>query len=345
MVALLAAFGGASASAQSPFREEDRAGNIFARKSLGDWQATALYFSSRDYGYSSRYECVLRTEGAALSMRRLAEDRSMPMDWQFLHEERNRLQRSISVSFIELDGQRYEMGRDSWRLVEPTGDITLSFDLVQDVFRADRSDPWLPINLLTSEMLSSRRMVIGYTYEAETGRENEDGPIWETVNRRKSINMVRFRDGVSWCRDRIRQDKLDLFAKLALEDEDGNPVPLPNDSPKFLVLGFPDGARGGRGRIEGTGEPAPFDSWQFIQMIEGCGAREMLFEKGFSHNYFLFIPSSRRDRRIVECFKGATYQHFNAGIGPRVPQAFPQPDSTPFRDLESPTASAGTQED
>ena len=308
-----------SAAGQISFKEKEQANHIFARKSVGEWQGTAFYYNPlRRPSWSTRFECIVRTDGAALSMRREVESREMPMDWKFLEEdENNGCCNSFALTNLSIDSTKYEMSRRPWRIAEPAGEggIVLSFGISLPVFRKNKNSPWLPTHLLTSEMLSARTLTLEYQYETETGIDDTGESIWGTVKRRKRINLSGFSEVTKWCTVRLIQDKLDLQEKLAKEDEEEkeNPPRQTQAPQRYLILEFPDGVRGGRGRIQGMAEPPTTqDTLEFLQSIEACGAKDLFIQNNVSHRVLVYVPSTRRDRRIVECLKQSTAYHFNA---------------------------------
>ena len=93
---------------------------------------------------------------------------------------------------------------------------------------------------------------------------------------------------------------------------------------EYLVFEFPDGSRGGTGRIRGIGDwPAPFaytpplsmKFWRdFAAIFTNCGAKNPWFER-WSHSLLVVIESSSRNDAVVECVRQKLNKHFNVGAG------------------------------
>lgn len=115
----------------------------------------------------------------------------------------------------------------------------------------------------------------------------------------------------------------------------------------LLILEFPDGVRGGRGKIQGTGPTPPLpgpgtdgiDRHLFDRLmghIRDCGAADPYLERGWSHRLLVISRSTPNDRAVVRCVRGRVHNHFNAGLGPNDPRGLTGMDETPFRDFETP---------
>lgn len=111
----------------------------------------------------------------------------------------------------------------------------------------------------------------------------------------------------------------------------------------WLVLTFPDGSRGGRGTIQGTGSQPPFpgsgpdgfdpDSWgRLLSQLRECGAIEPHFVRGPSHRFVVVSRSTADDRKVVECFRHATSLHFTPSMRTNQPSKRGI-DQNPFADL------------
>ena len=99
----------------------------------------------------------------------------------------------------------------------------------------------------------------------------------------------------------------------------------------LLVFEFPDGVRGGIGKVSGLGSSHGNDTFA----LRRCGFnRSQRFDR-VTHRIFVYGPASSRDQQIVKCFKMATRSHFNVGYG-QIDQAFGIPrilDVKPFEKL------------
>ena len=98
----------------------------------------------------------------------------------------------------------------------------------------------------------------------------------------------------------------------------------------YLVFEFPDGVRGGFGKIQGVGEwptrngyplPLPADYWRdFASIFTNCGAQNPWFEPNWSHRTLVVVDSSPRNAEVVECVRQSLNLHFNTGAGTADPQ-------------------------
>jgi hypothetical protein len=80
----------------------------------------------------------------------------------------------------------------------------------------------------------------------------------------------------------------------------------------LLIFEFPDGERGGVGKVSGSGPLVGSDP---LPLLQQCGLhRPQPFSK-VTHRYFVYGRASGRDQKIVTCFMKATSQPFNVGYG------------------------------
>ena len=101
--------------------------------------------------------------------------------------------------------------------------------------------------------------------------------------------------------------------------------PLEAGPAEYLVFEFPDGVRGGYGRIQGVGEwptrggyslPLTADYWRdFANIFKNCGAQNPWFEPNWSHRTLVVVDSSPRNAEVVECVRQSLNLHFNTGAG------------------------------
>ena len=106
------------------------------------------------------------------------------------------------------------------------------------------------------------------------------------------------------------------------------------DAKKWLILEFPDGARGGRGRIHGEGDysklPQRFDRSAFLKQFLECGAKDPQYVVAVTHRFHIISRSTSRDTRVVHCLERRLAYNFNAGIGSNDPSKIMGIDSSPF---------------
>ena len=89
----------------------------------------------------------------------------------------------------------------------------------------------------------------------------------------------------------------------------------------MLVFEFPDGARGGHGKIQGTAPQIDIVPSDYIlNQIRKCGAvnaRENITGElviTSSHRYFVFSDSTPDDKGIVRCVQKSVSRHFSAYV-------------------------------
>lgn len=110
--------------------------------------------------------------------------------------------------------------------------------------------------------------------------------------------------------------------------------------PKWLIIEFPDGVRGGTGRIQGEGkfpsgksEPYPL---YLLHIVRGCGASFPMFSDNWSHRSHIVTWSTAKDREVVSCLRVKMPTHFNVGLAePDARRGFTTLDTTPFREFET----------
>ncbi|QZD88780.1 hypothetical protein K3148_07865 [Qipengyuania aurantiaca] len=93
----------------------------------------------------------------------------------------------------------------------------------------------------------------------------------------------------------------------------------------YLVFEFPDGVRGGSGKIQGVGDwpirsaystPLTAEYWRdFASIFTNCGAQNPWFEPNWSHRTFVVVDGSPRNAEVVECVRKSLSLHFNVGAG------------------------------
>jgi hypothetical protein len=90
----------------------------------------------------------------------------------------------------------------------------------------------------------------------------------------------------------------------------------------MLVFEFPDGARGGHGKIQGTAPPQidNVTSDYLLNQIRMCGALNVR-ENGIgdiiitsSHRYWIYSDSTPNDMAVVRCVQKSISRHFSAYV-------------------------------
>jgi hypothetical protein len=105
---------------------------------------------------------------------------------------------------------------------------------------------------------------------------------------------------------------------------------------RYLIFEFPDGVRGGFGRI--WGDLPPGSGAKIVSVWKICKAVDPTFMSVWSHSGHVVTVSTRNDFTIVECIKRNTSNHFNVWIGsdPTLRSlAATAKDSSQFKSLEN----------
>ena len=94
----------------------------------------------------------------------------------------------------------------------------------------------------------------------------------------------------------------------------------PDHSPRsdpILVFMFPDGARGGVGKVKGlsTPEPGRIKPEDTKILLNTCGLRDTKSFNQVSHRFYFYGRSTSSDVKVVRCFQRLTYTHFTVGVG------------------------------
>jgi hypothetical protein len=115
--------------------------------------------------------------------------------------------------------------------------------------------------------------------------------------------------------------KIAVIATTSLMHANANAA---SDIPQALVFDFPDGTRGGHGKIEGTGRwkgkavngmrltPDSF----YIDPIKKCGAKNVRFPtERWSHHRYVLADSTSKDRIVVACVIKRLPRDFSVSVG------------------------------
>ena len=84
--------------------------------------------------------------------------------------------------------------------------------------------------------------------------------------------------------------------------------------PTVLIFEFPDGARGGIGKIDGLGLFVPGQDWNPTERLKRCGLKQPKIYLP-THKFYVYGLSTPKDMEIVRCFQRLTYNHFTVGRG------------------------------
>lgn len=106
---------------------------------------------------------------------------------------------------------------------------------------------------------------------------------------------------------------------------------------QVLVFEFPDGSRGGTGRIQGQGQPSgDYSNEMVLAQLRECGAIEPRFVELHLHAAHVVSRATSRDREIVACFKRTTFDDFNVSLAAfhPDPREFRERDTGAFREFE-----------
>lgn len=125
----------------------------------------------------------------------------------------------------------------------------------------------------------------------------------------------------------IDNENKDMTIDAVMEDTRG--------TCKYLIFEFPDGVRGGFGRIWGELDVSSGLGEDLTQTLEKCGAVNPRFLSVWSHSNHVVTQSTTRDRAVVQCFIRATSTHFNVGIGTDPSLQNSKIDNSRFGDLEN----------
>ncbi|MGL5839904.1 MAG: hypothetical protein ACRCY3_15530 [Sphingorhabdus sp.] len=108
---------------------------------------------------------------------------------------------------------------------------------------------------------------------------------------------------------------------------------FPSDQ-KILAIEFPDGVRGGRGKINGIRPLNSLDDAECGRLeFERCAGVQMYAENGWDHMWFIAIPSSNQDSKVVQCALDNLAGYFNVGLSNNDPTEFNRMNEEPFAQL------------
>ena len=133
---------------------------------------------------------------------------------------------------------------------------------------------------------------------------------------------------------------MSLFAALLLVAASADQKPTaPPAEIELLVIELPDGARGGRGRIEGRGaldrnSGQPFFLY-LLSIARECGANFPMLSINGWHYAHIISYSTSRDHEVVACLQSNMPTHFNAGVArPDIRSGFTSLNTAPFQEFE-----------
>ncbi len=84
----------------------------------------------------------------------------------------------------------------------------------------------------------------------------------------------------------------------------------PNRAERILLFDFPDGVRGGMGRIRGIAQSGPTTD-RAVEVIVACGGLEPRTPLPPSHHFIVTVRSGSNDLEIVRCVQRSTNWHFS----------------------------------
>ena len=100
--------------------------------------------------------------------------------------------------------------------------------------------------------------------------------------------------------------------------------PLAEQPNRSLIFDFPDGVRGGHGKIKGERKrPAhpsigatiiPGDI--YLNTIRECGGKNVRIpESQWTHHFYILADSTSKDRSVVACFRKRIWGNFSVFVG------------------------------
>ena len=105
-------------------------------------------------------------------------------------------------------------------------------------------------------------------------------------------------------------------------------------SQQLLAFEFPDGVRGGKGKITGKRLLDSLDDSQCGSLeFEQCADVQLYSEDGWDHMSFVVVPSSGDDQRVVSCALQHLAGHFNIGLSGNDATEFGRMNEKPFAHL------------
>ncbi|HEX8194489.1 MAG TPA: hypothetical protein VF552_16495 [Allosphingosinicella sp.] len=114
-----------------------------------------------------------------------------------------------------------------------------------------------------------------------------------------------------------RADTLNNAPVSETDIEGWQPYVAGRPSERRLIFSFPDGVRGGFGKIRGTAAPdSPNGYGPVEQTVAACGGQILPSDTVISHRESVITTSGPADLQIVRCVQRTTARHFNVYQAP-----------------------------